>query len=186
MDCVNIVDPDEMDLLVCELSGRLDGGLSERVGSMIMRNNLWNSVLSLAFHPDSRIAFRAAWALEWAYFHDKSAFLPHSDRFIEAFIAATNGSVHRQYSKMLWDMYHGRIVVIDDIRLARIAEKAFDLLIGNGTKPAVMVWCMDLLFDISPRVDWVGEQLRETLERIMENEPSRGTANRAAKILKRM
>jgi hypothetical protein len=178
--------PADADRLTAELLCEFGSGMNERAGRIILDNNLIECALGLAMHPDPRAAFRSSWALDWAYFHDREAILPHAERLIDTFIEATNGSVHRQYSKIIYDMYHTRIVAVDGIRLARIAEKAFDLLIDTSTRTAVKVWCMELLFDIAPRVEWVGEQLGLTLRQMMESEPSRGLANRAAKVLKRM
>lgn len=175
-----------MNPLVDEFLGELDVSMKEHGGRRIIDEELWVEAMELAFHPDPRVAFRASWALESAYFASPGGMLPHMERFVDVFLEATNQSVHRQYSKMLCDMQRSRMVVVDDVRLARIAEKSYDLLVAHDTRPAVMVWCMEILFDISPRLDWVGEALREALHMIMENNPSRGVANRASKMLRKL
>ncbi len=176
----------DVDRLIEELSGELDGGVKERVGRIIVRDGLWAEAIGLAWHPDPRVAFRAAWALGWAYNNSPEGLLPYVDDFVEAFVVSDNGSVHREYSKILCDMHRRRMVVFDDIRLAQIAEKSFDLLISPDVKVAVKAWCMDILCDAVPRMDWVGDMLRDTLHRILEDAPSPGLANKASKVLRKL
>jgi hypothetical protein len=176
----------KMDRLVEVLSGELDGSMKEVVGRAIVRDGLWAEAIGLASHPDARVAFRAAWALEWAYFSAPEGLLPHIDIFVEAFLKSDNGSVHREYLKILCDIQCRRIVEFDDIQRVRIVEKAFDLLISPATKPGVKVWCMDILSSAPPHLDWVGEALTEALHRILESDPSPGLANRASKVLRKL
>lgn len=175
-----------MDSIVEMVLGEPDSGIKEVVGRVIVRDGRWAEAIALAVHPDPRVAFRAAWALDWAFFHSPEGLTKHFDAFVEAFLISENGSVHRQYLRILADMQHRRIVEIDCIRLVRIAEKCFDLLICNETKAAVKAHCMDFLLDASPRLDWVGDALMDTLSRTLENNPSPGLANRASKILRAM
>ncbi len=175
-----------MDLLIDKLSGELDSTMKELVGRIIVRDALWGEAIELALHPDPRLAFRASWALEWAYFDSPEDLLTHIDCFVEAFLKSENGSVHRQYSKILCDMQRRQIIVFDDIRLSQISEKAFDLLVSPDVRTAVKVWCIELLFDASLRLDWIRDALNDILQHIMESNPSRGLANRASKVLRRL
>lgn len=179
-------DPDKMNRLVKELLGELDGSMKERVGRIIVRDGLWAEAIELACDDDPRVVFRSAWALQWAYEATPEGLLPHIGAFIETFIESENGSIHREYSKILYDIQRRRIIEFDDIRLARIAEKAFDLLISPGVKVATKAWCIDILHDSLPRLDWVGEMLQDTLHRILEEAPSPGLANKASKVLKKL
>jgi hypothetical protein len=195
-----------MDRLVEMLSGELDGSIKERVGREIVSGGLWAEVIGLASHPDPRIVFRAAWALEWAYNDSPEGLLPYIDEFVEAFLASDNGSVHREYLKILCDIRRRRSTVFVDKErgwssalvdkeyeqnqehmhawLAQIAEKAFDLLVAPDTKTAVKGWCIEILMGVAPHLDWVGEALEETLHWLMENNPSPGLANRCQKALR--
>lgn len=83
-------------------------------------------------------------------------------------------------------MLHRGMLHPDMTQAEQIAEKTFDLLIAPATKTAVKVWCMEILFCLAPRLDWVAEQLRDTVQQILESTSSRGLANRAGKILKRI
>lgn len=186
LDRVNCYKPAKADLFIGGLLSEFEGGMNERFGRMLTDNAMWDFALDLAFHEDPRVAFRASWALEWAYFNDRVAFRPYLGHFVDNFLRASNPSVHRHYTKMLWDMLHRGVLELDDAQAGQVAEKAFDLLIDPKTRVAVMVWCMEILYDLSPRLDWIEEPLRDTVRRIMENEPSQGIANRGSKLLKRM
>ncbi len=167
-------------------SGELDCSMKERVGHVIVRDGLWAEAIGLAVHPDPRVAFRASWALRWAYGVSPEGLLAYIDSFVDAFLKSDNGSVHREYSKILYDMQRRRMVTFDDIRLTRIAEKALDLLVAAGTKVAVKAWCIDILCDASPRLDWVAEVLRDTLHHILHSAPSPGLAHKASKGLRKL
>ncbi len=173
-----------MDEFISMLLGELDGGMKERIGRIVMRDGLWDYAFRAAFYDDPRVAFRASWALEWAYFADKDALLPYVDRVVDVFVRADNQSVYRHYSKILRDMQMCRMSIFSDIQLVRIGEKAFDLLVDPATKTATKAWCMDILLGLVPHLDWVGEALYGALYRIMDDDPSPGVISHVAKILR--
>ena len=186
LDCCESGSPPWMDSFIDGLSGEITGDMNSMFGRQIGPQGMWDFALDLAFHDDPKVAFRGSWALEWAYFNDRDAFRPHTAHFVENYLRAANPSVHRHYAKMLWDMQRRGVLTLDDARAESVAEKTFDLLINPKTKVAVKVWCMEILYDLSPRLPWVGEQLEDVVRQILQSEPSRGVANRAGKLLKRM
>ena len=168
------------------LLGEFGSGMNSRYGAVIVEGGLWQAALDLAFHPDPRAAFRASWALEWAYFHHKDEFTPYIPAFLDNFCRADNGSVHRHYAKILFDMMKRGIVTLDEERGQQVAEKSFDLLIDPGTKVAVKVWAMEILLLLSVRLAWVEESLADVVRQQLAGEHSAGMANRGRKILKRL
>ena len=172
--------------MINELSGELDCGVKERVGRIILRDGLWEDAFVAALHSDPKIAFRASWALGWAYFESPEAMRPHAGRLLETFLVSDNSSVHREYLKIIVDMWHRRMLVMDDVWLVRIVEKSFDLLISSATPAAVKVWCMGLLYELSPLLDWIADALRDVLRGIMEGKPSAGVANKTSKLLRKL
>lgn len=168
------------------IGGAIHGEMNSIYGEVIARDDLWEFALGLAFDEKPQVAFRSSWALEWAYFNDREAFRPHIPHFIDNFVRAQNSSVHRHYTKMLHDMLTRGLVVPDGATADALAEKAFDLLIAPETRTAVTVWAMEILYELAPRIGWVAEELPLTIRRILESDPSPGTANRARKVLKRM
>lgn len=184
----NIVLQDNLGLdgFVAGLQGEFGPGMDERYGRLIVEKNLWAEALGLAFHDDSRVAFRASWALEWAYFNYKEMFVPYISRFFENYLVATNPSVHRHYTKMLCDMMRCGMFVPETSQMEQIAEKTFDLLIGAQTKSAVRVWAAEILFELSSVLGWVGEHLAEVLRQQMETIPTPAILNHYGKLLRRI
>ena len=186
LDHQDYSNPTTQDLFIKGVSSDIESEMNEKLGRLIGHNNLWDTALDLGLHDDPKVAFHGSWALEWAFYDDREAFRPHIPHFVDNFLKATNGSVHRHYTKMMWDMLHRGMLRPDIAHAEQIAEKTFDLLIGPSTKTAVKVWCMEILFELAPRLDWVAEQLRETVQQILESTPSCGLANRAGKVLRRI
>lgn len=172
--------------LAAALAGEFGPGMDERFGRQIVEKGLWKEALSLAFHEDGRVAFRASWALEWAYFHDRRLFEPFVGLFLENYQSAENPSVHRHYTKMLCDMIRRKMFEPDMSQAGIIAEKTFDLLIGATTKSAVRVWAAEILYELLPRLEWVGENLSEVLRMQMETMPTPAILNHYGKLLRRM
>lgn len=173
-------------LFVEGLLAEFESEMNERYGRIIAENDLWDFALDLAFHDDPRVAFRSSWALEWAYFNDRESFRPHTAHFFDNFLKAANPSAHRHYSKMLYDMMRRGAVTLDHGQACATAEKCFELLIDPSTRVAVKVWCMEILFDLRPRLDWLEENLRDAVQILLDTNPSAGLANRGFKLLKRL
>ncbi len=181
-DCHDLTHLAATDLFIHGISSDIERGMNEKFGRLIAPHNLWDVALNLGLSEDPKVAFHGSWALEWAFYNNREAFCPHIPHFVDNFLRATNGSVHRHYTKMMWNILHRGMLRPDIAQAERIAEKTFDLLIATTTKTAVKVWCMEILFELAPRLDWVAEQLRETVQQILESTPSCGLANRAGRI----
>lgn len=168
------------------LGGEFGPAMDERFGSQVIEKGLWAEALELAFHPDPHVAFRASWALEWAYFHERLLFAPYVGQFFDNYLKARNPSVHRHYTKMLCDMMRRGVFEPDTSQAEQIAEKTFDLLISPGTKSAVRVWAAEILYELSFRLEWVGEHLEEILRHQMETMPTPAILSHYRKVLKKM
>ncbi len=159
----------------------LGGGMKAMVGYMILKYGAWEEAMNLSanticnsggvkYAPPSpqTTGFRAAWALEWAYEQSEPGDLPEwfFDRLADDFTASSNGSLHRIYAKIICDMMRFGSVRPTDNQAERLAEKCFDLVFAYSTKGAAKFWCLEILSDLSTRMDWVAEELPETLRRI--------------------
>lgn len=172
--------------LIEALQGEFGRDMDERYGRLIVERNLWEEALALAFHKDARVAFRSSWALEWAYYDRRDAFIPFIPRFLLNYFQARNPSVHRHYTKMLCDLMRRGLFIPDDLQAEQIAEKTFDLLIGTDTKSAVRVWAAEILFELTTRIGWVAEHLEEVLRHQIDTIPTPAILNHYAKLLKRI
>ncbi len=173
------VDEEQIGRWVDELF--LGGGMKAMVGYMILKYGAWEAAMNVGattvrgqggvkYAPPSpqTTAFRASWALEWAYEQSEPGDLPEwfFDRLIDDFTASSNGSLHRIYAKIICDMMRFGGAKLTDGQAERLAEKCFDLVIATPTKGAAKFWCLKILSELAPRLDWVAEELPETLRRI--------------------
>lgn len=151
----------------------LTSGLTKRmntlVGSLIEEEGLWDIALEMAMSDNDQTAFRVSWGLEWAYNLRPVEIEGRFDIFLRYFLAASNPSVLRVYSKMLCDMMRRGTAVLSDAEAAQVAEKSFDLLINPDTAVAIKGWQIELLTDLIPRIDWIEENLTEVVRQISED-----------------
>lgn len=193
----------------------LDGGMKATVGYIILRYGAWEAAMNVGMNsshrpgPDSaakqrtgkgeednvaspewsKIGFRASWALEWAYEQAEESDLPEwfFDRLANDFTTTHNGSLHRIYAKIICDRMRFGSVRPTDAQAEKLAEKCFDLVIGPRTKTAVRFWCLEILAELAPRLDWVAGELPETLRLISEAaDCSPGMRVATREILKRL
>ncbi len=159
-----------------QIEGLLDyrfysGDMKPTVGYLILKHGLWEEAMNIGRHGRRQIVFRATWALEWAYEQSSPEELPEwfADRMLDYFAASDNGSLHRVYAKMLCDQMRFRDFRPTDGQVERLAEKCFELATNVQTKTAVTFWCLEVLSELAPRIDWVAEELEETVRRISES-----------------
>ena len=116
----------------------------------------------------SRIAFRASWALEWAYTLDPRPVEERFPGFLEDLLRSDHASVQRIYSKMLCDMMRRGAVAPDDAQAAALAGKCGELLLSQTAPVAVRVWQIELLDDLRGRIGWVEENLTDIVREVSE------------------
>ncbi len=167
----------------------LGGGMKAMVGYIILKYGVWEEAMNAGHTGGSKTAFRASWALEWAYEQAESGDLPEwfFDRVADDFCTSQNGSVQRIYAKILCDMMRFGGARPTGEQIENLAEKCFGLVIEPRTKTAAMFWCLEILTELAPRVEWVAEELPETVRRISETtDCSPGMKVATREILKRL
>lgn len=151
----------------------LVGGLTKKMnvllGSLIAEEELWTEAMDLAMSDRDQLAFRASWALEWAYSSNMERFAEFIPRFFGDYLKAMNHSVNRVYSKMLCDMIRRRAITLTDGEAEQVAVKCFDLLVNPETAVAIKVWQIELLSDLRSRFDWIEEELTAVVRAMSEN-----------------
>lgn len=149
------------------------GGLTKQtnrmLGRLIAEEKLWDEAMELARSDEAQVAFRSAWALEWAYTMDAHPIEARFRRFFEDFLRSGNTSVQRIYSKILYDMVRRGAVATDALQAEALAGKCFDLLTDEKTPVAVKIWQIELLDDLRTRIGWIEENLTEMVRSLSEN-----------------
>lgn len=146
------------------------GGMKAVVGYVILRHGAWKEAMDAARNGDIRSAFRVAWALEWAYEQTGEEDIPEwfFERVVNDFCTSSNGSLHRIYAKIAYDRMRFGGVRPTEAQAERLAEKCFDLVIDPRARTAVRFWCLEILSELAPRLDWVARELPETVRHISE------------------
>ena len=174
-----------MDTLRTRLKEQFGKGMNASLGRTIINENLWDEARGLVSDADPQIAFRAAWALQWAMEHHNQPLTDYSAHITQVFLDSRNGSVLRIYSKLLLEIM--RKTVGDTHTALRIAAPAFDLLLYPQTKAAVKVWLMEILENLSAQIDYVNENLTECIERLSEApDCSPAMTSHARRVLRRI
>lgn len=151
------------------MSRRLTQKMNCIIGSLIVEENLWDSALALSYDTEPKVAFRISWSLEWAYTLKPEMIECRFAEFLVIFISTDNGSVQRVFSKMLCDMTRRGTIVMSDDEAIAVAEKCFGLLTCTDTAVAVKVWQIELLSDLSTRIEWIDEHLTGIVSNMSEN-----------------
>ena len=160
-------------------------GIHLHYGQLIRENNLWEAALDRALDSDRQVGFRAAWALEKAFFEAPEAFRPYLPRFLNDFLRTENHSVQRSYGKMLAHILKKGMLLPAPSEKEAIVAVCFDRLINPETPIAVQIWCMTILECLFPLEAWADEALRDILrERSTSDFP--GLRNHSGKFLKRV
>lgn len=168
------------------ISQRFEPGFVATYGPLVLAENLQKSCMELAFDHDPRIAFRASYALEYAFFDNPEKFTgEYGGMFLECMTRTTNPSVHRHYTKILAFMLEKNIIRLSDRQVEEMTEFVFDLLISPRTKPAVRATSMNILYELCDRLDWIAGSLYDTILHISADSTP-AVRNRGEKICKRL
>lgn len=151
------------------LSRGLTKNMNCIMGALIEENNLWEAAMTLSSDVDRQVAFRASWALEWAYIMHPEMIECRFAEFFNDLLRTKNDSVQRVYSKMLCDMLRRGVAMLSTEEALALADKCFGLLTDKETPVAVKVWQIELLADLSPRIDWIEENLTEIVRNMSES-----------------
>lgn len=134
------------------LSGNLSRESVQRWGERIVLEKLWEEALQMAREGEPKVAFRAAWALEYAWKLWPEGVVTRFGRLLEVLLASSNVSVQRIFSKMAYELLRRQAVSLAD-----------------GEAEALVACCFDRLLDLlAARIDWVGEQLEAIVRQLSE------------------
>ena len=150
------------------LSVRATSRFGERIGRLIAREGLLAETIDLGTDPDPRIAFRASYALEYAFAADPKRMEPHLSAFVDRYAEVNCHGAQRHFSKILALLLRQKSLRLDDRRLDRTIEVTFDRMIDRSVPVAVKVWAMEILARLADKRPWIGEQFGETIRHLMD------------------
>lgn len=179
------------DELVKEISKTLVKIKVVKLTAILQQQNFaLRDLISITFHPDRNIAFRAAWILENLFLKNPEAYLVDLDYLVSRIKDAEYPSCKRHYAKIMMHITAPKAPAsirekLDEIDLAPIVEQFFDWLIDPKILIAVKVFAAQALFNMRRRYPWIKEELAEQLKFLMRD----GTAaiqSRGKKLLSQL
>ncbi|RZK80827.1 MAG: hypothetical protein EOO92_06750 [Pedobacter sp.] len=134
-----------------------------------------DDLLELSFHKDRQVAFRSAWKLEYYMVNEPREFVERLPAFFKLFPGVENQSAMRHYTKivaLLTDRKANSLykVVLSEFDFEPIIEKLFTWLVDDEVLVASKVHCMQSLANLSPRYDWIKDELLQTINHLEQIE----------------
>lgn len=143
-------------------------------------------LIDLSMYPDKKIAFHAAWILEYCIYSDPERFKSSYKLMLSVYLIQKNLSCQRHFTKILMLLTGtSNRHYIETADLENLIETTFELMINPETPVAVKVNCMDILFNMRATYDWISGELREQILFLLKD----GTAaiqSRGRSILKQL
>lgn len=141
-------------------------------------------LIDLTFHPDSVLAFHAAWVLEHVFLEGTSA-----ERDWQYFFARygeqRNRSCQRHFTKIAIYFFN-KVRAVGGIDLECVIERTIEWLADENTPVAVKANCIDILFALRGKEEWLSEELTFQLEFIVRNGTSAALQSRTKKFLTKL
>lgn len=147
-------------------------------------------LLNASSNAPSPVAFRAAWILENVEAFYPECFILHCPKFIELYPLQQNNSCKRHYTKIMMNITGPRrcklyATLLKENNVDDIVEATFTWLTDPKTPVAVQVNCMDVLFSLKHRYNWIADELKSSTEFLLKN-GSAATQSRGKRILKKL
>ncbi|WP_262246619.1 hypothetical protein [Parapedobacter soli] len=148
-------------------------------------------LLDLCYEVDHpRLAFRAAWLLEYIAVQHPDRFSTVAGNFLVRLPTQKNPSCQRHFTNILRRLTHPKapIPYKNVIHLAdreMLVETVFNWLIDPLTPVAVLANCMDVLLSFSEEFEWIREELKQQIEFLLRN-GSPAIQSRGKKVLEKL
>lgn len=135
-----------------------------------------DELINLSMSADNGTSFHSAWVLENMLTLNLEALDYYLPNLIETLPRAKNASVKRHLTKLI--AIGIRRVVFKKVsklferefwatNLEPLEELCFKWFVDEKSKPAVKVYCMEILFLLSSREKWIAEELPHLIENQM-------------------
>jgi hypothetical protein len=127
--------------------------------------------------------WRALWAVEMCNEQNPELIIPYLEQLASEYPAYTNSGINR----MLPKLFSAHINELSEDALGIIAEKCFELLMNPKNDYAVLVNCMQFLFDLTSIYPDLKPELYAVTEQLLsELSHSGAIRSRAGKILHKL
>lgn len=174
-----------MTTLELELSKRQTKARAASLASLCRRGKFdLKELVDLSFHRDQVLAFHAAWVLE-------SVLLSGGTTqevwkfFFKHYPLQTNSSCQRHFTKIA--IYFLTKVGSDlQTDMEVIMERTMEWLVDEETPVAVKANCIDILYAMRGKEEWLAEELTFQLEFLARNSTSAALQSRTKKFLTKL
>ncbi|GAA4315152.1 hypothetical protein GCM10023149_11640 [Mucilaginibacter gynuensis] len=131
-------------------------------------------LIDITFHTDKNIAFRASWMLENALIKDAGKYVEELNYLIAKFPEVSYPSCQRHYANIMIRLTARKAsplikAKLDALDLEPVVEKLFDWMIDPKVLIAVKCSAAEALLHLSPRYNWIAEELANQLQFLMRN-----------------
>lgn len=175
------------DLLLPHLNKKLSKNKVVMLRRKIRKSDMpLEDLIKLSLSPDGSVAWRAAWILENVVVGKMTAYIHQIPVIITAFPVVKSDGAKRHYGKMMMKITDPKSAMLQNIMaktdMENVVETCFDWLIDEKIKVAVKVFCIQILFNLHFRYDWIREELPVQIEHLM-HDGSAGIQSKGRKIL---
>ncbi|ETZ20704.1 hypothetical protein [Pedobacter sp. V48] len=162
--------------LITRLSTSMEFQMVSNLTGIIESNDLKIAdLLDISFHKKKEVAFRAAWMLEYLMTHKPDLFVGYMPELISLLAKQKNPSAMRHYAKIIalltdrkaHNVYKDKAATTD---FEPVIDILFTWLVDTEVLVATKVHCMQTLANLSPRYDWIKDELLETIDYLVDIE----------------
>ncbi|MGV3762161.1 hypothetical protein [Parapedobacter sp.] len=137
-----------------------------------------------------RLAFRAAWLLEYIAFNRSTLFATVAEAFLIRLPRQKNPSCQRHFTNILRRLTHPRAPkpyrdVMQKTSREQLVETVFHWFIDPCTPVAVQANCMDVLLHLSGEYEWIRDELKQQIEFLLRD-GSAAIQSRGKKTLEKL
>lgn len=144
------------------------------------------SLLAYSYHPDNQVSFRASWLLEHVCMQQPKLISQIYDSFIGGLPKQKHWGTIRSYTKIAMLATNRKTTIIRTVEQEEVLiEQCFHWLIDPECPVAVVVNCLDILFNLRHRNPWIENELKAQIQHLLKK-PTPALASRAKRILKKM
>jgi len=146
---------------------------------VIADNCLFEQLYQFIFLQERRLAWRSCWIIDTASEEFPDLLIDKIPELITSLLTTNNSSLKRHFTRMLCRYK------IPEEYLGAVVNRSFELL-SPAEPPAVRVFAMQLLFNVTQDLPDLKRELICVIEALVEEGGSVGFINRSGKLLRKL